>query len=179
MQQEADMEIEEGHLFGATTMKSPVILLGASLLAAFPIACVAAALWYILHWNDTNHGIDFLPTLWPLSVCLLFAAYKYFRGKKRAYVVPLCANVMAIMFFVGVDRFNIMLDYDVWAGTGMPGPFEKRVEQPKNKGHKPVYTKEEIEEMNRGTIKVYDERGLLMQISPSEPAQQNEPSPGE
>jgi hypothetical protein len=140
-------------------MKSP--LLTAFLLIAFPLVCVVLALWYILYWNTSNHGVYFLPILWPLSACLLFAVYKYFRKKRRAYIVSLCVNALAIMFFIGVDKFNIMLDYDVWAGRGMPGRFEKSVQQPKNKVHKPTLTKEEIEDRDKDAIKIYGEHGRL------------------
>jgi hypothetical protein len=161
------------------TMKFSSILLSASMLTAFPALCVVAALWYILIWKESyvNYGMDFLPTIWPLSACLLFAIYKALRGKKLVYIVPLCANLLAILFFVGIDRLNIMLDYDEWASRGMARPFEKLKPPPKtDKVHKPVFTKEKIEEMDKDAIDVYDSRGRLrITIYPRKPSEQEEP----
>ena len=116
--------------------------------------------------------MDFLPTLWPLSVCLLFATYKSLRGK-LAYLIPLCVNLLAMMFFVSLDRYNIMINYDTWADRGMVGPFEEPIRPKVYEEFKPAFTKEEIEEMDRGSIKIYDERGRLVeQIYPRKPTKQ-------
>jgi hypothetical protein len=140
-------------------------LFSAAMLTAFPVLCVAFALWFILIWKKphANYGMDFLPTIWPISVCLLLAIYQLFRKKKLAFLVPLCINFLAILFFAGVDRFNIMLEYGRWAFRGMPGRFEKTI----------LWSREQIEERDKDIIKIYDTNGRLRMMI--RPPKQEEP----
>jgi hypothetical protein len=134
-------------------------LFSAAMLTAFPVLCVAFALWFILIWKESssNYGMDFLPTIWPLSVCLLLAIYQLFRKKKLAYLVPLCVNFLAAVFFFCVDRFNIMIEYRTWLGRGMVARFERKI----------PWSRKEIEERDKDIIKIYDTNGRLrMRVYP-------------
>jgi hypothetical protein len=98
------------------------------LLTLFPIACVVYALDYILFDNATNRtGLDYLGiVLWPLGFCaiLSFFLYKFKKEKNRQFLVSLGTNIMAIPFFLFIEHFNIMVQYEKWVQRSMPEPFE-------------------------------------------------------
>lgn len=96
------------------------------LLALFPITCIAFALGYIIFDNATNHtAVDYLSiVLWPLGLCAILSFYKFKKEKNRRFLISLGANIAAILFFLFIDYFNIMVQYDQWLQRGMPDPFE-------------------------------------------------------
>ncbi|MCL2590251.1 MAG: hypothetical protein FWD67_05045 [Betaproteobacteria bacterium] len=99
----------------------------AFLLTFFPIACVAFALDYIID-NKTNHtSVSYLYVTFPLLFCVLISLllYKIKKEKFRRFITPIVVNILAIVFFVSIDHFNIMVQYDEWTRRGMPGRFEK------------------------------------------------------
>lgn len=137
-------------------MKLTPSALTVSLLVAFPILFITVALCYI-YWKTVNYGVDFLHALWIIVPCFFFSVYKYIRGKNIAYVVASSLNLLAVIFFVSVNKFNVMINYDEWAGRGMPGAFEKSMSPITDSNRKPTFTKEEVAEINKESEKALEE----------------------
>jgi hypothetical protein len=95
------------------------------ILTAIPVLGIWALSSYILE-SDSNHtGFDVLILLWPLFFCVAIAGLIYIIKKPRLAIIPIGVNLVAICFYLFVDHFNIMVQYDKWTGRGMPGVFEK------------------------------------------------------
>lgn len=75
--------------------------------------------------SNCNHtGIHFLIILGPLAATLLCSmTLLAFYRKSRLAIVAVVINIAAITFFLALDYFNIMVQYDTWLERGMPEPF--------------------------------------------------------
>jgi hypothetical protein len=79
---------------------------------------------YLLE-NKSNHtGFELLLLLWPLCFCAVSAIIIYIKKKTRLVMFTIALNLAAIFFYLFVDHFNIMVQYDRWCHRGMPMPFE-------------------------------------------------------
>jgi hypothetical protein len=95
------------------------------ILTAIPVLGIWALSSYILE-SDSNHtAFDVLILLWPLFFCVAIAGLIYIIKKPRLAIIPIGANLVAICFYLFVDHFNIMVQYDKWIWRSMPGPFEE------------------------------------------------------
>ncbi|MDR2092963.1 MAG: hypothetical protein LBP58_06575 [Azoarcus sp.] len=107
------------------------IYMAAIWLTLVPIDGVRVAVEYIIESNGINHtGVDFIPyALCSLGFCTLFsfALYKRKKEKNRRFLIPMGMNIAAILFFLFIDHFNIMVYYGDWCERGMPGPFEPSI----------------------------------------------------
>lgn len=98
-------------------------------VCAFPVGCVLLMLLY-LHGNSSNHtGLEFLLALWPLGLALLLAAGLLCFTKMKLAIAAVALNIIAILFFLAIDHYNIMVQYDRWLKRGMPAPFEQSIHQ--------------------------------------------------
>ncbi|MDR2092962.1 MAG: SHOCT domain-containing protein [Azoarcus sp.] len=104
------------------------VYIAAIWLTLFPIRGVETAVKYIIESNGINHtGMDFMPyALWSLGFCIIlsFALYKRKKEKNRRFLIPVGMNIAAILCFLFIDHFNIMVYHGDWFERGMPGPFE-------------------------------------------------------
>jgi hypothetical protein len=95
------------------------------ILTAIPVLGIWALSSYILE-SDSNHtAFDLLILLWPLFFCVVIAGLIYIIKKPRLAIIPIGVNLVAICFYLFVDHFNIMVQYDKWIWRSMPGPFEE------------------------------------------------------
>jgi glucan phosphoethanolaminetransferase (alkaline phosphatase superfamily) len=140
------------------------------LLTLFPIVCVALMLRVIIIEPTNYTDADlFYFFLWPLCFCVIlsFFLYKFKKEKKRQFLVSFGTSIVAILFFLFVDRFNIMIQYDDWLHRGMPSPFEpSRIverEYPRELG---VRYLEYSKKLKDGTIsrEEYDRENALINI---------------
>jgi hypothetical protein len=75
--------------------------------------------------NNTNHtGFETYDAVWILTFCAVISIGVYLAKKVRFSVVPVVANILAIIIYLFVDYFNIMVQYDRWCRRGMPDAFE-------------------------------------------------------
>lgn len=96
-------------------------------LIVFPLLCIGLMVLYIILQKGCNHcGVELMLTLVPLSIAALVAIMAVAsQEKKRAARIALTLNILAIIFFISIDRFNVMVQYDRWLERGMPARFEK------------------------------------------------------
>jgi len=96
------------------------------LLALFPVLVVGAFLSYLFILSNSNHtGMEFLDIVHPLWICALISICIGLFKKDRRYLIPFAISTLAALFFLGVDKFNIMVEYDEWVRRGMPSAFEE------------------------------------------------------
>ena len=97
-------------------------------LIIFPLACVFLILLYII-LNGTNHtGLEFLSVLAPRSLTLVASAFILAPNRHNKLALAACAcNIIAVVFFFAVAKFDIMVQYDRWLERGMPAPFERHI----------------------------------------------------
>lgn len=107
-------------------MNRLVVMIGLVCLSLFPILCVWLAMIFIILMYDCNHtGLEFLRILLPLSLTAAISSIIVITRKhKKLACVALTLNILAIIFFIGIDQLNVMVQYDRWLERGMPDQFE-------------------------------------------------------
>jgi hypothetical protein len=82
-------------------------------------------LGYIYWKKNTNYGLDFYDNIYIfglfafISTCLLIKNYEPY------FIAALVVNILAVLFFLAADRFNVMINYEKWIDRGMPNTFEE------------------------------------------------------
>lgn len=109
-------------------MKKLAVMISLVCLILFPLFCVWLAMTYIILMHGCNHtGLEFLRILLPLSLTTAISIIIIIitRKHKKIACVALILNILAIIFFIGIDRLNIMVQYDRWLERGLPSQFER------------------------------------------------------
>jgi hypothetical protein len=109
--------------------------------------------------SESNFLILFLPPL-SLSLILSFIIYYFIAKRKKLYLIPLGVNMLAIAFFILIDRFNILVEQDEWFARGMPAAFEKS-------NVKKIYTNPELDKID-GELSLWGRRLLGGEITQEE-----------
>lgn len=109
-------------------MKKLIWRISIAVLVFFPLACMGLMLLFIIT-KDCNHtGAEILDILLPLGLTNIIAiVLALFNYKNKAVRTALVLNVIAVLFFITVDQFNIMVQYDRWLERGLPEMFEMGV----------------------------------------------------
>jgi apolipoprotein N-acyltransferase len=89
-----------------------------------PAALMLLFLCYQLFFSSSNHTIDAIESLnflipWAIISCCLFIIQK----KDRLFFIALCISLLAVVFFYGIDKFNVQVEYEKWLERGMPSAF--------------------------------------------------------
>ena len=80
-------------------------------------------LFVILKQHCNHTGAEVLMVLYPLSAAAIASIVALIIKGKAAWLA-LALNILAVIFFISIDRYNIMVQYDRWLERGMPDHFE-------------------------------------------------------
>lgn len=107
-------------------MNRLAVMIGLVGLSLFPLFCVWLAMLYIIMMHGCNHtGLEFMRILLPLGLTTAISIIIVITSKhKKAARIALALNILAIIFFIGIDQLNVMVQYDRWLERGMPNQFE-------------------------------------------------------
>lgn len=96
-------------------------------LMVFPLLCMGLMVLFVIGKGHCNHtGGEILMILLPLGLTMIVAIMTVIsKNQKKAARIALALNILAVIFFIGIDRFNIMVQYDRWLERGMPARFER------------------------------------------------------
>lgn len=79
--------------------------------------------------NHVTDEIQYLNVLFIFNIVVAFIQLKFGLKNKTIKILVytlLILNILAILFMITIDQFNILLEYSRWTRRGMPGrPWEE------------------------------------------------------